>query len=196
MNAERHAPLLRSARWTPRADESRILAQRDLASTGTTPAMRAGVRRTPRSRWIESRNLGERKEIPMKTKSMAVTVAALLAVASAAHAATITSGGIPTGVGNNTACYFRNVGSTPISLHAQGLINFTRDFTVPDFQNCNDAPLAPGRTCALIWNDIDDDTAFACTADVAGSAKNLRATAELRAPFAGGLKVAASSELR
>lgn len=132
----------------------------------------------------------------MKTKSMVVTIAALLGVASAAHAATITSGGIPTGVGNNAACYFRNVGSSPISLHAQGLINFTRDFTVPNFENCNDAPLAPGRTCVLLWNDIDDDTAFACTADVAGSANNIRATAELRAPVPGGLKVAASSELR
>lgn len=132
----------------------------------------------------------------MKPKSMIVTFTALLAFASAAHAATITSGAIPTGVGNNAACYFRNTGSTPISLHAQGLINFTRDFTVPSFQNCNDAPLAPGRTCVLIWNDIDDDTAFACTADVSGSAKNLRAAAELRAPVPGGLKVAASSELR
>lgn len=132
----------------------------------------------------------------MKTKSMTVTLAGLLANASAAHAATITSGGIPTGVGNNAACYFRNTGSAPITLHAQGLINFTRDFTVPSFQNCNDVPLAPGRTCALIWNDIDDDTSFACTADVTGGAKNLRAAAELRAPVAGGLKVVASSELR
>lgn len=132
----------------------------------------------------------------MKTKSMFVTLTALLGVASAAHAATITSGGIPTGVGNNAACYFRNAGSTPISLQAQGLINFTRGFTVPNFQNCNGTPLAPGRTCVLIWNDIDDDTAFACTADVSGSAKNLRATAELRTPVSGGLKVTASSELR
>lgn len=131
----------------------------------------------------------------MKTNSILVALTALLGIASAAQAATITSGGIPTGVNNNTACYFRNVGTTPISLEAQGLINFTPGFTTPSFQNCNDAPLAPGRTCVLIWNDIDDDTAFACTALVHGSAKNLRAAAELRAPVPGGLKVVAASEL-
>jgi hypothetical protein len=132
----------------------------------------------------------------MKTMISLAALAALLGIAGAARAGTITSGGIPTGVNNNAACYFRNVGKTPLTFHAQGLINFSRNFTTPSFQNCNDAPLAPGRTCVLIWNDIDDDTAFACTADVFGNAKNLRAAAELRAPVTGGLKVVASSELR
>jgi hypothetical protein len=132
----------------------------------------------------------------MKTKIALALSTTLLALAGATHAATITSGGLPTGVDNRTACYFRNVGTTPISLQAQGLINFSPGFTTPSFQNCNQAPLPPGRTCALIWNDIADDTAFACTAVVQGSAKHLRATAELRAPVTGGLKVVASSELR
>ncbi|HZR84298.1 MAG TPA: hypothetical protein VFD92_24585 [Candidatus Binatia bacterium] len=134
----------------------------------------------------------------MKIKTALAALVAMLGVASAAHAAqTITSGSIPTGVDNRVACYFRNVGATPISFQAQGMINFTRNFTFPNFDNCNGAPLAPGRTCVLIWNDIDDDTSFACTADVFGNAKNLRAAAELRAPVStGGLKVVASSELR
>src|SRR6185369_5457101 len=132
----------------------------------------------------------------MKKMTSLAALAALLGIAGAARAGTITSGSIPTGVNNNAACYFRNVGTAPIRLQAQGLINFTRNFTTPSFQNCNDIPLAPGRTCVLIWNDIDDDTSFACTADVFGNPKNIRAAAELRAPVTGGLKVVASSELR
>lgn len=133
----------------------------------------------------------------MKTKTVLATLIALLASAGAAHAATtLTSAAIPTGVNNNTACYFRNVGTTPISLQAQGLINFLGGFTTPNFENCNEAPLAAGRSCILLWNDIDDDTTFACSVTVKGNAKNLRAAAELRAPVPGGMKVVASSELR
>jgi hypothetical protein len=132
----------------------------------------------------------------MKTKIALAFSIALLVGAGTAHAASITSGGLPTGVNNRTACYFRNVGKTPIALQAQGLINFSPGFTTPNFQNCNQAPLPAGRTCVLIWDDIADDTAFACTAIVQGNVKNLRATAELRAPVTGGLKVVASSELR
>jgi hypothetical protein len=134
----------------------------------------------------------------MKTYLRLAALAASLAIAGTAHAGkTLTSGGIPTGVNNTAACYFRNVGETPLMIQAQGLINFTRNFTSPHFQNCNDAPLPPGRTCILLWHDIDDATTFACTVDVIGNYKNLRAAAELRQQLTGGgLKVVASSELR
>jgi hypothetical protein len=134
----------------------------------------------------------------MKTNRLLAALAAFLGFATTAHAVTtLTSGGLPTGENNSVACYFRNVGPTPITMHAQGMINFTRNFTFPALDTCNSAALAPGRTCILLWNDIDDDTVFGCTTDVtAGSAKNLRAAAELRAPFGTGLRVTASSELR
>ena len=134
----------------------------------------------------------------MKTKIFLAALAAFLGIAGSAHAVTtLTSGGLPTGENNTVACYFRNAGPTPITMHAQGMINFTRNFTFPALDTCNGAPLAPGRTCILLWNDIDDDTVFGCTADItSGNAKNLRAAAELRAPFGGGMKVTASSELR
>jgi hypothetical protein len=136
----------------------------------------------------------------MKSNRLLVALAAFLGFATTAHAVTtLTSGGLPTGEGNSVACYFRNVGPTPISMHAQGMINFTRNFTFPNLDTCSNdgVPLAPGRTCILLWNDIDDDTVFGCTTDVtAGNPKNLRAAAELRAPFGNGLRVTASSELR
>ena len=78
----------------------------------------------------------------MRTKTVLAALTALVASAGAAHAATtLTSAAIPTGVNNTTACYFRNVGTTPISLQAQGLINFLGGFTTPNFENCNEAPL-------------------------------------------------------
>jgi hypothetical protein len=136
-------------------------------------------------------------KMKMKMKYILV-VAAVLGSASLAHAAqTIVSPALQTPSNTAGACYFRNIGTTPISLHAQFLENFVPDFLLADFQNCNDAPLAGGRTCVLLVNDLPDDVTFGCSAVVTkGNVKNLRAAAELRAITPSGLQVIAAQELR
>jgi hypothetical protein len=69
-----------------------------------------------------------------------------------------------------------------VSVQVAFLENFSAGFIAPDFESCNAAPLAPGRTCVLLVTDLPDDVTFECSATaVTGNVKNLRGTAELRA---------------
>jgi hypothetical protein len=131
----------------------------------------------------------------MKTYAVLPAAVALLGLTSLAPAAQLLSPPLATGVNAAGACYFRNVGPTPITLHVKALSNFTPDFITPDFQNCNDAPLAAGHTCVLLVDDLPDDTTFACAAKVTGSAKNLRTSIEIR-DLGNGLKVLLADQLR
>jgi hypothetical protein len=118
----------------------------------------------------------------MKFHRSLATIVLLLGGTSAAHAAqTLVSAALPTPSGTGGACYIRNVGRAPISLQAAMLENFTPGFIAPDVDTCSDTPLAAGKTCVLLVNDLPDDVTFECSAQVtAGSVKNLRGTAELR----------------
>ena len=130
----------------------------------------------------------------MKISAVLTAAAALLGMTGLSHAATIASPLLPTGTGTSGACYIRNVGTKPISL--QATISQNVDFPViVNFQNCNNAPLAAGRTCVVLVNDLPDDVFFSCSAVVAGSEKNLSGTVEVRdvSPI---LKVLAAEELR
>lgn len=133
----------------------------------------------------------------MKTTLALSGLAALLAGASLAHAArTLVSPGLPTVENTAGACYFRNVGTNPIALHVSAIQNFVPGSIDPDFQNCNDAPLAPGRTCVLLENTLPADVTFECAAEVSGNPKNLRATAELRRILPNGVAVIAAQDLQ
>ena len=118
----------------------------------------------------------------MKMYSALVAVAALVGSARLVHAGqTIVSGALPTSTGTAGACYIRNAGPSPVSLQVTVLENFSPGFIAPDFDSCNsESPLAAGRTCVVLINDLPDDVTFQCAATVSGSAKNLRGAAELR----------------
>jgi hypothetical protein len=131
----------------------------------------------------------------MKTYTVLPAAMSLLGLTSLAPAAQLVSPPLATGVNAAGACYFRNVGTTPMSLQVQTLSNFTPDFLTPSFQNCNDAPLAAGHTCVLLVNDLPDDTTFACAATVTGSAQKLRTSIEIR-DLGNGLKVLLADKLR
>jgi hypothetical protein len=131
----------------------------------------------------------------MKTYAVLTAAASLLGITSLAQAAQIVSPPLPTGTNAAGVCYLRNVGASPIALQVMALSNFVPNFITPDFQNCNDAPLAAGQTCVLVVSDLPDDTTFACAADITGSAKNLRATVEIR-DLGNGQKVLLADKLR
>jgi hypothetical protein len=119
-----------------------------------------------------------------------------LGITGLSHAATIVSPALPTGTNTGGACYIRNVGTKSVSLQVTALNNFSPGFINPNVNTCNPTPLAAGRTCILLVNDLPDDVTFACSAVVKGSAKNLRGVAEVRAITVGGLKVIVAEDLR
>jgi len=125
------------------------------------------------------------------------TLALVFGIAGVSHAAqTITSPALPTVTNTAAACYLRNVGTRPVSVQLMALTNFTPGITTPSFENCNEAPLAPGKSCVLLMNDLDDDVNFACTAAVSGSARDVRGAVEIRQITAGGLRVVLSADLQ
>lgn len=131
----------------------------------------------------------------MKTYATFLAAASLVGITGLSHAGTIASPPLPTGTGTAGACYIRNVGTKPISLQVTALNNFSPGFINPNLNTCNPTPLAAGRTCVLLVNDLPDDVTFACSAVVNGSAKDLRGTVELR-DLTNSLKVLAAEELR
>ena len=77
----------------------------------------------------------------MKRSSIVAAMAFLLGVGGIAHAAQIVSPPLPTATGTSGACYFRNVGTSPISVQVDTLENFSSGFVSPSFQNCNQLPM-------------------------------------------------------
>jgi hypothetical protein len=140
----------------------------------------------------------------MKTYAILTAAASLWGITGLSHAAQIASPALPTlhsttFVGGELietggACYIRNIGTSPISVEVKFFQNFGVELA-PDFQNCNGAPLAAGRTCILRISNLPDDVVFACSA-TASNVKNLRGILELRGDTASGLKVLLAEELR
>jgi hypothetical protein len=142
----------------------------------------------------------------MKTYAVLTAAASLWGITGLSHAGTIASPALPTlhsttFVGGELietggACYIRNVDTDDsISVEVKFFQNFGVELA-PDFQNCNNAPLGPGKTCVLIISNLPDDVVFACSAKATGSVKKLRGILELRGHTASGLKVILSEELR
>jgi len=118
----------------------------------------------------------------MKLSTLLTAMALLAGSAGFAQAVpTITSMGLPTKTDTYGACYVRNVGTRPVSLQVAALDNFSPGFIDPSWQNCNDVPLAPGRTCVLLINDLPDDVTFSCSATlISGSPRYVRGSVEVR----------------
>jgi hypothetical protein len=132
----------------------------------------------------------------MRTYAALLAAASLLGTAAISHAGQrIISTSIRTGVDTAGACYIRNVGKTPVPVQVEMYQNAGFPIII-SFQNCNDVPLAPGRTCVVIANDLPDDVTFQCSAVAASTAKNLRGNVELRAITPSGLRVILSDDVR
>jgi hypothetical protein len=71
---------------------------------------------------------------------------------------------------------------------------FSNNGLIVSFDNCNGAPLAAGRTCVILVNDLPDDSSAACSV-TADNVSKIRGTLEIRqlSPF---LKTIASQDLR
>jgi hypothetical protein len=104
------------------------------------------------------------------------TALCLLGVAGPAGAAQLITSPLWTGVNNSAACYVRNTGTTAVSVTVS---LFSNNGTTAPFDDCNDGPLAAGRTCVIILDDIPDDSFIACSA-TAGSVAKLRGAIEIR----------------
>jgi hypothetical protein len=132
----------------------------------------------------------------MRTYAALLSAVCLLSTATLSHAGQrIISTSLRTGVDTAGACYIRNVGKTAIPVQVEMYQNAGFPMII-SFQNCNDVPLAAGRTCVVLVNDLPDDVTFQCSAVAAGSAKNLRGNVELRAITPSGLRVLISDEVR
>jgi hypothetical protein len=109
-------------------------------------------------------------------------VALLSSMAGLASAGTISSAPVVSfWVDTQDACYVRNIGAKPVSVNVQ-IIRDDGAVVTPDFDSCNDGPLAPGTTCVVLADRTA--TGFsACSATTPGSAKNLRGTMEARFDF-------------
>lgn len=132
----------------------------------------------------------------MRMNAVLLSAACLLATATVSEAGQrIISTSIRTGTGTAGACYVRNVGKAPIPVTVEMYQNAGFPIII-SFQNCNSVPLAPGRTCVVLANDLPDDVTFQCSAEAAGSVKNLRGNVELRSITPSGLRVLLSDEVR
>lgn len=130
----------------------------------------------------------------MKTYAALTVAAFLLGNTGLSHAATIASPAFPTGTDTAGACYVRNVGTTPISVGVTMFENFGTPLAT-NTDNCNNTPLAAGRTCVLLVDNLPDDVTVACSAVAGVGVKNLRGTLELRDTL-NALKVLIAEDLR
>jgi hypothetical protein len=153
-------------------------------------------RQTP-NRDVDSSFFITRTEVRLLDYAALGAAALLLGTTGLSHAAQIGSPALPTGTLTAGACYIRNVGADPIAVKVKLFENFGSELAL-SFQNCNDVPLAPGRTCVLLVNDLPDDVFFWCsaTASVTGLRGKLRGTIELRAITGSGLRVIIAEDLR
>jgi hypothetical protein len=114
----------------------------------------------------------------MKTLTALSVAAVLLGGAGMAQAQTlkqIVSPPFPTDQGTDGACYVRNTGTTAVAVQ---VTIFSNNGTLVQFDNCNAAPLAPGRTCVVLAA-LPDDSFAACFAQAEVVAR-LRGTFEVR----------------
>jgi hypothetical protein len=127
----------------------------------------------------------------MKRSAALTAAVALFGYATVAYAAQLLSPPLATGVGTSGACYVRNTSNKPIPV----TVSMFSDFALTvNFDNCNGAPLAAGRTCVLLANDLPDNSLVSCSA-IAENVGKLRGTLEVR-EIAPVLRVLVSEDLR
>jgi hypothetical protein len=133
----------------------------------------------------------------MKKLAALVTGLVVLPFAAIAYAAQLVSPPLWSEIDNSAACYVRNTGTVPVAVEVKVFSNFGPNEPLnPSFQNCNNAPLAAGRTCVVLVNDLPDSQFVACsvTGDKLGK---VRGTLEIRESTPGTpLRVTVAQDLR
>jgi hypothetical protein len=115
----------------------------------------------------------------MKTWAALTTLAVLFGPAGLAQAAQLLSPPFPTAINTSGACYVRNTGAAPVTVHVSVFSNNGLSVN-PGFQNCNGVgPLGAGHTCVVLVDDLPDSSYAACSV-TAGNVSKLRGTFELR----------------
>jgi hypothetical protein len=114
----------------------------------------------------------------MRTSIALTAIACVLGTAGASHAAHLASPSIYGAVTQRAAaCTIGNTGPTPVSVTVH-IVDESGN-VVPSASSCN-TPVEAGFVCSVFANNIPNAVAFACTADVSGSAKHIRASLTLR----------------
>lgn len=112
----------------------------------------------------------------MKTSVVLTAIACVLGFAGASHAALLASPSIYGSVAQTSAeCVIGNTGPVPVSVTVHILDESGN--IVPASSSCRSA-IEAGFVCSVFAN-IPNGVAFACTADVAGSASRIRGSLSL-----------------
>jgi hypothetical protein len=112
----------------------------------------------------------------MKISIATLVVGLILGTAGVVHAQQqLVSPPFPTDVGTDGACYVRNTSNDPLAIQVTVHSN---NGVVVQFQNCNSAPLAAGRTCVVLAS-VPDSSYAACVV-TAEKVSKLRGTFEIR----------------
>ncbi|HZR84297.1 MAG TPA: hypothetical protein VFD92_24580 [Candidatus Binatia bacterium] len=113
----------------------------------------------------------------MRASIVLTAIAFLLGTAAASHAAKLSSAAIYGSIAQRQAgCTIGNGGPTPVSVDAH--IYDESGNIVPASSSCN-GPVEAGFICQVFAN-IANGVAYACSVDIAGSAKFIRANLTLR----------------
>jgi hypothetical protein len=102
----------------------------------------------------------------------------VLLAAAQASADKLVTAALPTSTGMPGACYVRNNGTVPIAVDVQLFSNQPLE-PPPDFNNCNSAPLAPGKNCLVLFLRLPDSSYAMCSV-TADKVSKLRGTLEIR----------------
>jgi hypothetical protein len=118
----------------------------------------------------------------MRKFTALVTAGILVPFAGVAYAAQLISPPLWSEINNSATCYVRNTGVSPVSIQVKIYSNFGPDNPLtPVFQNCNNAPLPAGKTCAVhvSASGLPDSSSVGCmvTGDALGK---IRGTLEIR----------------
>ena len=113
----------------------------------------------------------------MRASIVLTAIAFLLGTAAASHAAKLSSASIYGSIAQRQAgCTIGNGGPVPVSVTVHILDESGN--VVPSSSSCV-APVEAGFICQVFAN-ISNGVAYSCTAEVAGSAKFIRANLTLR----------------
>lgn len=109
----------------------------------------------------------------MRTSVVLTALACLLGFAGTSHAALLATPTIYGAITQKAAqCVIGNTGQTLVKVTVHIVDESGNVVLGPT--TCNE-PVQPGSVCSVFANNISSGVAFACTADVAGSAARIRA---------------------
>jgi hypothetical protein len=130
----------------------------------------------------------------IRTASFAGAVS-LLSLVSPAHAQPqLISSPLWTDEGKASACYVRNIGTTPFPVK---VTLFSNNTSGADIDTCNTVPLGAGKTCVVFTTQLPADSWVACSAQASNiNVSKLRGNMDIRHSVAAGAGVVVGEDLR